>query len=38
MKLIKPSFKIWEQEAGLNGVFRQIEREQVEYVINQKIR
>lgn len=26
MKLIKPSFKIWEQEAGLNGVFRQIER------------
>lgn len=26
MKLIKPSFEIWEQEAGLNGVFRQIER------------
>lgn len=26
MKLIKPSFKIWEQGAGLNGVFRQIER------------
>ena len=26
MKLIKPSFKIWEQEADLNGVFRQIER------------
>lgn len=26
MKLIKPSFEIWEQEAGLEGVFRQIER------------
>lgn len=26
MKLIKPSFEIWEQKAGLNGVFRQIER------------
>lgn len=26
MKLIKPSFEVWEQEAGLNGVFRQIEK------------
>lgn len=26
MRLIKPSFEIWEQEAGLEGVFRQIER------------
>ena len=26
MKLIKPSFEIWEQEASLEGVFRQIER------------
>lgn len=26
MKLIKPSFEIWEQEAGLEEVFRQIER------------
>lgn len=26
MKLIKPSFELWEQKAGLNGVFRQIER------------
>lgn len=26
MKLIKPSFEIWEQPAGLEGVYRQIER------------
>ena len=26
MRLIKPSFEIWEQEAGLEGIFRQIER------------
>lgn len=26
MKLCKPSYEIWEQEAGLEGVFRQIER------------
>lgn len=26
MRIIKPSFEIWEQEAGLEGVFRQIER------------
>lgn len=26
MKLIKPSFEIWEQEPGLEGVYKQIER------------
>ena len=26
MKLIKPSFEIWEQSAGLEGVYKQIER------------
>lgn len=26
MKLIKPSFEIWEQGAGLEGVYKQIER------------
>lgn len=26
MKLIKPSFEIWEQPEGLNGIYRQIER------------
>lgn len=26
MKLIKPSFEIWDQEAGLTGVYKQIER------------
>lgn len=26
MKLIKPSFEIWEQESGLEGVYKQIER------------
>jgi thymidylate synthase (FAD) len=26
MKLIKPSFEIWEQEPSLEGVFKQIER------------
>lgn len=26
MKLIKPSFEIWEQTAGLEGVYKQIER------------
>lgn len=26
MKLIKPSFEIWEQPAGLEGVYKQIER------------
>lgn len=26
MKLIKPSFKIWNQPAGLEGVYKQIER------------
>ena len=26
MKLIKPSFEIWEQSEGLNGIYRQIER------------
>ena len=26
MKLIKPSFSIWEQEPGLQGIYKQIER------------
>lgn len=26
MKLIRPSFEIWEQPAGLEGIYRQIER------------
>lgn len=26
MKLIKPSFEIWEQEPGLQGVYKQIEK------------
>lgn len=26
MKLIKPSFEIWEQSAGLEGVYKQIEK------------
>lgn len=26
MRLIKPSFEIWEQEPGLEGVYKQIER------------
>lgn len=26
MKLIKPYFEIWEQPAGLEGVYKQIER------------
>lgn len=26
MKLIKPSFEIWDQPAGLEGVYKQIER------------
>ena len=26
MKLIKPSFEIWEQPSGLEGVYKQIER------------
>ena len=26
MKLIKPSFEIWEQEPGLEGIYKQIER------------
>lgn len=26
MRLIKPSFEIWEQESGLEGVYKQIER------------
>ena len=25
MKLIKPSFEIWEQEPGLQGMYKQIE-------------
>lgn len=25
MKLCKPSFEIWEQSTGLEGVYRQIE-------------
>lgn len=26
MKLCKPLFEIWEQSAGLEGVYKQIER------------
>ena len=26
MRLIKPSFEIWEQEPSLKGVYKQIER------------
>lgn len=26
MKLVKPSFEIWEQPSGLEGVYKQIER------------
>ena len=26
MKLIKPYFEIWEQSAGLEGVYKQIEK------------
>ena len=25
MKIVKPSFEIWEQSAGLEGVYKQIE-------------
>ena len=28
MKLIKPSFEIWEQPSGLEGVYKQIESRQ----------
>lgn len=38
MKLIKPSFEIWEQPSGLEGVYKQIEREQAEYAISQRTR
>lgn len=26
MRLIKPSFEIWDQEEGLEGIYKQIER------------
>lgn len=26
MKLCKPSFEIWEQPAGLEGIYQQIEK------------
>ena len=26
MRLIKPSFEIWKQEPGLEGVYKQIEQ------------
>lgn len=26
MKLIKPSFEVWEQSSGLEGIYKQIER------------
>lgn len=26
MKIIKPDFEIWNQEEGLEGVYKQIER------------
>lgn len=26
MRIIKPSFEIWDQEEGLEGVYKQIER------------
>lgn len=26
MKISKPSFEIWEQQSGINGVYKQIER------------
>ena len=26
MRLIKPSFELWEQPAGLEGIYKQIER------------
>ena len=29
MKLIKPSFEIWEQPAGLEGVYKQIELQNI---------
>ena len=29
MKLIKPSFEIWEQSVGLEGVYKQIELQNI---------
>lgn len=26
MKLIKPSYEIWQQPSGLEGIYKQIER------------
>ena len=26
MRIIKPSFEIWDQEEGLEGIYKQIER------------
>lgn len=26
MKLIRPSFEIWDQQSGLEGIYKQIER------------
>ena len=29
MKLIKPKFEIWEQPSGLEGVYKQIESQNI---------
>lgn len=29
MELIKPSFEIWEHPSGLEGVYKQIERQNI---------
>lgn len=38
MKLVTPSFEIWNQESGIEGIYKQIEREQAEYATSQKTR
>lgn len=37
MKLIKPSFEIWDQQEGLEGIYNRL-KGQEEYVINLRIR
>lgn len=29
MRLIRPSFEIWEQPSGLKGIYKQIERQNI---------
>lgn len=37
MRLCKPSYEIWEQPAGLEGIYKMIEK-QAEYATSQRIR